>query len=1004
MKKYIIWSVAIVTMGIVSVHASEDFQRIPYNHPGLAVDLGVGLWVSPLPMDYDEDGDLDLVAACSDVPYNGVYFFENPGDDPQMPLFKPAVRLGPAPRYMRVSYVNGNPRILIPGHEYVDFRRNGFGGPFRVYPSRGNEPQDIRSNVKIHPGHIRANQWHYIDYEGDGDHDLIVGVGDWNTYGWDNAFDAYGEWRNGRLHGYIYLLRNIGTDLNPQYAPKRKIQAGGADIDVYGWPSPNFADFDGDGDLDIICGEFLDSFTYFENTGTRSKPCYTKGQKLQHAEETIRMDLQMIVPTSIDWDADGDVDLVVGQEDGRVAFVENSGEIVDGTPHFLPPRFFQQEADHLKFGASTTPVSVDWDADGDEDILTGNTAGYIGFFENLSGGIKPRWAPPVYLKADGRIIRIMAGENGSIQGPCEAKWGETTLSVADWNHDGLPDLLVNSMIGEILWYRNTGTLHKPRLAASQHIEVEWPSAPPKPRWNWWDPAGKQLVTQWRTTPVAVDFTRDGLNDLVLLDHEGYLALFERKKEKGGLTLLPPKRIFVDEDNRPIQLNSHFVGGSGRRKVAVADWDGDGRLDLLVDSINVDWWRNCEIRDGKIVLKHIGPLGKRELAKHSTSPTIADWNQDGKPDLLLGAEDGHLYYLPHEEALRYPNTKLTAHPPMEKKHTGLLAQPGVVQEEFIFEEPPFEQCHASTIVETSSGLVAAWFGGTEESQNNVGIWVCRNKGEGWGDLVEVANGIQHAGKRYPCWNPVLFQPENVPLMLFYKVGPDETLWWGELKLSYDQGRVWSEAFRLPEDILGPIKNKPVQLKDGTILSQSSVEYFKNPPCTDEEVWQVHLEKSNDLGKSWDIIGPLNDGKTLNVIQPSILVYPNGRMQILCRSQSSGRIIEAWSEDNGHTWSAMVPTELPNPDAGTDALVLSDGRALLVYNPTTEGRHLLNVAVSEDGKKWEDALVLENRPGDYSYPAVIQAENGFIHITYTYNRKRIKHVAIDPKELASGEMGK
>lgn len=231
------------------------------------------------------------------------------------------------------------------------------------------------------------------------------------------------------------------------------------------------------------------------------------------------------------------------------------------------------------------------------------------------------------------------------------------------------------------------------------------------------------------------------------------------------------------------------------------------------------------------------------------------------------------------------------------------------------------------------------------------------------------------------------------MLFYKAGPDETEWWGMVVLSYDGGRTWQKPQRLPDGILGPIKNKPVQLNDGTILSPSSVEYFKNPPSTDEEVWQIHIERSTDGGLTWEKSNPLNDGTTYNVIQPSVLVYPNGRLQLLCRSMN-GYIIETWSEDLGRTWSPLEPTSLPNPDAGTDALVLADGRALLVYNHTKSGRHKLNVALSQDGETWKPALVLENQPGEFSYPAVIQTDDGLVHITYTWKRERIKHVVIDP----------
>ena len=208
----------------------------------------------------------------------------------------------------------------------------------------------------------------------------------------------------------------------------------------------------------------------------------------------------------------------------------------------------------------------------------------------------------------------------------------------------MPDLLVNSIWGEILWYQNVGTKTKPKLAPAQTIQVEWNGEVPKPEWNWWNPRGNQLVTQWRTTPVAVDYNQDGLMDLVMLDHEGYLSFFERVRSGQDFKLLPGKRIFVDESLKPIQLNPKRAGGSGRYKLHVVDWDGDGRLDLLVNSMNADLYHNEKTVDGKTVLKNKGPLSSRKLAGHTSSPCTVDWDQDGVRDLIIGAEDGYLYWM------------------------------------------------------------------------------------------------------------------------------------------------------------------------------------------------------------------------------------------------------------------------------------------------------------------------------------------------------------------------
>jgi len=326
----------------------------------------------------------------------------------------------------------------------------------------------------------------------------------------------------------------------------------------------------------------------------------------------------------------------------------------------------------------------------------------------------------------------------------------------------------------------------------------------------------------------------------------------------------------------------------------------------------------------------------------------------------------------------------------------VSAPGRVLAEFIFERAPVPECHASTIVETPSGLVAAWFAGAEESADDVGIWLSRQDGGRWSVPERVMTAHLPDGRPCACWNPVLFRPAGGPLRLYFKAGPDEPLWWGEVATSTDDGRSWSPSRRLPDGFLGPIKNKPVQLVDGTILSPSSTEAYLRLPHGMGEVWRAHVERSTDGGATWTKIGPLADPLAANVIQPTVLVHGDGRLQLLLRSQA-GQIQESWSSDGGLHWSVVTPTDLPNPDAGIDAVTLRDGRALLVYNHSTKNRHALNVALSKDGRHWEAALELENQPGEFSYPAVIQTADGLVHVTYTWHRRRIKHVVLDPAAL-------
>ncbi len=334
--------------------------------------------------------------------------------------------------------------------------------------------------------------------------------------------------------------------------------------------------------------------------------------------------------------------------------------------------------------------------------------------------------------------------------------------------------------------------------------------------------------------------------------------------------------------------------------------------------------------------------------------------------------------------------------------------GVVSSELVYgmDQKPTAQCHASTILETKDGLMAAFFAGTRERNKDVGIRVAHYKNGQWSWPVEVANGFVSDSLKFPAWNPVLFQPKGGPIYLFYKVGPDVDNWWGVYITSSDEGRTWTKPVTMGKhnvvgDLLGPVKNKAVQLADGTIISPTSLERRGTPNGRD---WRIYFEISKDNGKTWRVIPPINDGVEYDAIQPSVLIHKNGDLQILARTIQDV-LVTSWSKDKGETWSPLEPSGLPNPNSGTDAVTLKDGRHLLVYNHSTKqgaepkDRNILNLAISDDGKKWKVVTTLENEPtwAGYSYPAIIQTSDGLVHVTYTYGRKNIKHVVVDPKKL-------
>jgi predicted neuraminidase len=293
------------------------------------------------------------------------------------------------------------------------------------------------------------------------------------------------------------------------------------------------------------------------------------------------------------------------------------------------------------------------------------------------------------------------------------------------------------------------------------------------------------------------------------------------------------------------------------------------------------------------------------------------------------------------------------------------------------------------------VIAAWFGGTKEGNEDVSIWASRFEGGSWTPGAVVADGVQRDGRRFPTWNPVLHATADGRLLLFFKVGASPEKWWGEVMESRDDGQTWENRRRLPEGMLGPIKDKPVRLADGRLLCPSSIEH-------DARHWAARMEFTDEGLTHWSSSGEIADPKNLGAIQPSVLVHPDGRLQALCRSNGR-QLVQSWSTDHGATWSPVASTGLTMANSGIDAVTLRDGGFLLVYNPSAADadpkswgeRRPLVVSESADGGAWRTVVTLEAKPNrqGYAYPAIIQARDGRVHVTYTWNRARIKHAVLE-----------
>ncbi len=645
-----------------SMALHNTLQKLEYNNPGLTVDLDGGFKVFPLPIDFDGDGDYDLVLSESGAYAEaGVFYFENISGNVDMPVFRRGEKISYERRrlskdgaYVEASVVEGRVHVITSDRVgehlliYKDVPENVFWDDNEIELTE-------KGFALLH--YMKTTQWKMLDFDGDGVYDLvcaaktakgsnIVGTG---------ATERAKEFASFPKHNRLVYMKNNGTNEDPRFGDPVEIKrtdgkslASGLNINTL------FADFDGDGDLDFIGigraqrGEKFDVtwdrnfMIYFENTGTKTKYRFGKGKVLTFEGKPIQNESRGTIHlTAFDWNKDGNVDLLAGDEDGKVAFIKNTGKMADGVPQFLPPKFFQQEAKYVDFGALTTPRVFDWDGDGLDDIISGNGVGHIGFFKNL-GGYPPKWDEPRLLDVDGKTIRLIADKAQPNTEP--PYWGYTTIDVGYWDEDDLPDIIANEHNGNIVWFKNVGTRTSPKLATPKPLYVNWKGKPQKPAWSPGVSEGNELLAPWRTSPFIMDFNNDGMNDLVILDYEGYLAVYPRIKKDGKLMLDHPQRAFVYPSGEPILLNQRTGKSCGRLKITFADWDGDGKKDLIVSSKPaVDWMKNLGMKDGKMVLQYMGRVSSRTLMGHTDGPVTCDFNKDGVPDMLVGTEIGVFFY-------------------------------------------------------------------------------------------------------------------------------------------------------------------------------------------------------------------------------------------------------------------------------------------------------------------------------------------------------------------------
>ena len=305
-------------------------------------------------------------------------------------------------------------------------------------------------------------------------------------------------------------------------------------------------------------------------------------------------------------------------------------------------------------------------------------------------------------------------------------------------------------------------------------------------------------------------------------------------------------------------------------------------------------------------------------------------------------------------------------------------------------PPWKgHVHASSVLPLKDGgYLAVWFQGSKESASDVGIAMSRRIGGAW-EPSRIVGKVADAAH----WNPVLRRGDDGRIVLYFKVAAKISNWKTWIRESRDEGATWSE----PRELVlgdetggrGPVKNKCLRLKSGRWLAPASVE--RGP-------WRAFIDVSDDDGRTWtrvDLPVPA-DMDRKGVIQPSLWQSADGSVHALMRS-NTGVLWRSDSTDNGGTWSEIRPTDIPNNNSGIDLVRASNGVIYLARNASGKDwgpRNCLELwSSSDDGTTWRKVRTLaQDKKGEFSYPAIVEARPGVLAITFTWRRSQIRFVEI------------
>lgn len=496
------------------------------------------------------------------------------------------------------------------------------------------------------------------DYDKDGLLDIVVGFMRINPVG-------PGEPHPDILHVY----KNIGTRTEPVFDNQNPINIDLPNNSPDEWHY-NFIDLDNDGDDDLLSSNFRTRFYTYTNTGTNLNPKYENRKELQTFDQhEIYTPQQLHYTRIIDWDHDGDLDIIFAGENTSMGLLENIAAA--GAPaEFRQTVWLQQRAPVVDAGSIAVPVLDDIDSDGDLDMIIGNGNPHIYLFENIGDAKQAVWAHRERIHAGGNPIDLRPGPKGSVQYEYESDWGYNNPDIADWDGDGLLDMVAQGNLMDHIYFKNIGSAENPYFARGEQLMLDAKGLDvPLPLGIRYTPTPGALITSHRSRPAMVDWNGDGLVDYVALDSESEVRVYLRERNSDGELSLTLGHTLTIEGNhdksiaiaRQTKEEWTRPGYAGRTVVNAVDWDNDGDFDLILNNINGRLYENVSGNIPNAQFIDRGNIVSERLSAHNCAPEIVDWDDDGLLDMFLGSEEGHVYYF-SRAYIEHGNLPYTIHTP------------------------------------------------------------------------------------------------------------------------------------------------------------------------------------------------------------------------------------------------------------------------------------------------------------------------------------------------------